>query len=286
MKFSPELARYVSDLVSASVSYTQIVMKLAIELGYALPIAHRIVEATLAHNGNDGNLFSYPPGTAGLCPDIDTSNRHSVLQLGDSQAMISFEQLAPRVVLIDNFLTDAECGALRCEAEELLSPSLIAADGTEERHERSVRSSRTAKFARDRSVLVRRIEARIETLTGWPTNRGEPLQVQKYEEGEKYDAHYDFFQKESLSYESYIASAGQRVGTLIMYLNQPVSGGSTYFANLGIRIIPRVGSALFFNYLTPDHSSGTLHSGEPVLEGEKWIVTKWFREANWEKESP
>jgi len=71
---------------------------------------------------------------------------------------------------------------------------------------------------------------------------------------------------------------GQRVGTLIMYLKEPERGGSTYFANLGQRIFPRKGSALFFGYAEAKVSNGTLHGGDPVISGEKWIATKWFRE--------
>ena len=38
------------------------------------------------------------------------------------------------------------------------------------------------------------------------------------------------------------------------------------------------GSAVFFSYDRPDASTGTLHGGAPVLEGEKWVATKWLRE--------
>jgi prolyl 4-hydroxylase len=39
---------------------------------------------------------------------------------------------------------------------------------------------------------------------------------------------------------------------------------------------------VFFNYSRPDPSSASLHAGAPVIEGEKWIATKWLREARFE----
>jgi prolyl 4-hydroxylase len=40
---------------------------------------------------------------------------------------------------------------------------------------------------------------------------------------------------------------------------------------------PIQGNAVFFNYPDPDPSSLSLHGGAPVLEGEKWVATKWLR---------
>jgi prolyl 4-hydroxylase len=35
---------------------------------------------------------------------------------------------------------------------------------------------------------------------------------------------------------------------------------------------------VFFSYHAPHVSTKTLHGGAPVLEGEKWVATKWLRE--------
>jgi prolyl 4-hydroxylase len=42
------------------------------------------------------------------------------------------------------------------------------------------------------------------------------------------------------------------------------------------------GHAVFFAYERAQPSSGTLHGGAPVLEGEKWVATKWLRERDFD----
>ena len=75
-----------------------------------------------------------------------------------------------------------------------------------------------------------------------------------------------------------LTRGGQRVATLIMYLAEPVAGGATVFPQLGLQVAPKLGQAVFFSYVAPEPASLSLHGGAPVLEGEKWIATKWLRQ--------
>jgi prolyl 4-hydroxylase len=68
------------------------------------------------------------------------------------------------------------------------------------------------------------------------------------------------------------------VGTLVMYLNSPTKGGGTTFPDVHLEVAPRRGSGVFFSYDKPHPSTKTLHGGAPVIEGEKWVATKWLRE--------
>jgi len=74
---------------------------------------------------------------------------------------------------------------------------------------------------------------------------------------------------------------GNRMATVVMYCTVPERGGATNFRNSGVHIVPEPGSATFFSYIDPDtmkmDSGFTEHSGCPVLEGEKKIVTQWIR---------
>jgi prolyl 4-hydroxylase len=70
---------------------------------------------------------------------------------------------------------------------------------------------------------------------------------------------------------------GPRVGTLLMYLNTPVKGGSTTFPDVGFEVAPVKGNAVFFSYDCAHPSTCTRHAGAPVIEGEKWVATKWLR---------
>jgi prolyl 4-hydroxylase len=65
---------------------------------------------------------------------------------------------------------------------------------------------------------------------------------------------------------------------VVMYLNEPTRGGGTTFPDIGLEVAPVRGNAVFFSYNRPHPGTLTLHGGAPVLEGEKWVATKWLRE--------
>jgi len=72
------------------------------------------------------------------------------------------------------------------------------------------------------------------------------------------------------------ARGGQRIASVVMYLNTPEEGGGTGFPHIGLTVTAMRGSAVYFAYETGDQAS--LHAGLPVIKGEKWIATKWLRE--------
>lgn len=75
--------------------------------------------------------------------------------------------------------------------------------------------------------------------------------------------------------------SGTRMATMVMYCVVPEVGGATNFRNSGVHVVPEAGSATFFSYIDPEtkkmDSGWTEHSGCPVIEGEKKIVTQWVR---------
>jgi prolyl 4-hydroxylase len=133
-------------------------------------------------------------------------------------------------------------------------------------------------FQRAENELVRRIEARIARLVNWPEENGEGLQILHYGPGTEYKPHYDYFDPAQPGTPGILQRGGQRVGTLVMYLGEPAKGGGTVFPDVHLEVAPKRGNAVFFSYERPHPSTRTLHGGTPVLEGEKWIATKWLRE--------
>lgn len=165
-----------------------------------------------------------------------------------------------------------------------------------------VRTSSGMFIKKGMDHIVSGIEEKIAAWTLLPEENGEDIQVLKYEHGQKYDPHYDFFTD-----EVNIARGGHRIATVLMYLSDVEKGGETVFpqaeesqrmshakddvsecARHGIAVKPRRGDALLFFSLhpnaTPDHSS--LHAGCPVLEGEKWSATKWIHVMSFDKILP
>jgi hypothetical protein len=74
---------------------------------------------------------------------------------------------------------------------------------------------------------------------------------------------------------------GNRMATVVVYCTVPKKGGATNFRNANVHVVPEVGSATFFSYVDPVtmkmDNGFTEHSGCPVVEGEKKIVTQWVR---------
>ena len=74
---------------------------------------------------------------------------------------------------------------------------------------------------------------------------------------------------------------GTRMATLVMYCDVADRGGHTNFRNAGVHIKPSFGAGIFFSYIDPDtltmDNGFTEHSGCPVFEGSKKIVTQWVR---------
>jgi prolyl 4-hydroxylase len=107
----------------------------------------------------------------------------------------------------------------------------------------------------------------------------EDIHVLHYGKADEYKPHFDYFSKDGELNQ--LGVAGQRVATAIIYLADVPAGGATVFPELKMSVLPKKGSVLFFSYAnthTRQLDPRSLHGGAPVLDGEKWIATKWFRE--------
>ena len=107
--------------------------------------------------------------------------------------------------------------------------------------------------------------------------RSEGLQVLRYGAGTEFKPHHDYFDPQQRGSDVWLKRGGQRIGSLVIYLNTPRNGGATIFPESGLNVFPQRGCAVFFSYPTPTPDTRTLHGGAPVIRGEKWVATKWLR---------
>lgn len=181
----------------------------------------------------------------------------------------------PMLRVLDGMLTAQECADLIELARPRLQRALtVDSDGKHQVDQR--RTSEGMFFTLNELPLVGRIEQRLASLLGVPVNHGEGLQILHYLPGQEYEPHYDWFDPEQPGYGAITAVGGQRIASVVMYLNTPAQGGGTAFPEIGLTVTARRGSAVYFAYEGGDRSS--LHAGLPVVRGEKWIATKWLRE--------
>lgn len=130
---------------------------------------------------------------------------------------------------------------------------------------------------------IRSIDQRIAHLLGIKEEFGETLQGQRYEVGQQFKPHQDYFHVTEPYWQREIYAGGQRTWTAMIFLNDVAAGGHTEFPDVGISVSPVPGTLLAWNNMCADGTPNrlTLHAGRPVVEGTKYIITKWFRENPW-----
>jgi len=199
--------------------------------------------------------------------NLDRTPRLWKLCSNDSQSI--------QLYIGDGFLDAETCRRMREKIDEGSYPSPLY---EKEKYE-GIRTSYSCNLnAHD--PLVVEVDRRIANLLGVGKEHGEPLQGQRYQQGQRFSEHADFFYIDEPYWAEYEPHGGQRTWTAMIYLNQPDAGGATLFKLLDVAIAPRLGRILIWNNMALDGSPNpwTLHEGMPVDAGTKYIVTKWYRE--------
>jgi len=181
----------------------------------------------------------------------------------------------PPLRVLENVLTPAECD----ELIELARPRLDRSLTVDRAGQHQIDQARTSSgmfFGLGENAFIKRIEERLAALVELPADHGEGVQILHYEPGQQYEPHYDWFDPAQPGFATITAAGGQRIASIIIYLNTPAGGGGTHFPHAGVTVTARRGAAVYFAYEGGDKTS--LHAGLPVIKGEKWIATKWLRE--------
>jgi prolyl 4-hydroxylase len=273
---TPELRQWIVAQAQAGHS-PEAVLKSMMASGWHEDVAIEAMESTLkTHLDTVAQQQGLPPSVEVPGPNLDDSPLW--LDAGDKMVKVAFQMQNPRVVVFDELLTDEECDDLIASAEPRMKRSLTVAVKTGGEELNDDRTSDGMFFTRGETTTISRLEARIAKLLNWPVENGEGLQVLHYKPGAQYKPHYDYFDPAQPGTPTILKRGGQRVGTIVMYLNSPSKGGGTTFPDVHLEVAPRKGSAVFFSYDRPHPATKSLHGGAPVIEGEKWVATKWLRE--------
>ena len=178
-----------------------------------------------------------------------------------------------------NFLTKKECSTLIDYIDTSAIRSPLAND--EDEYETSdYRTSQTADLDYFPSELIFDIDEKIERLIELDPFLGEGMQAQKYDPGQYYKEHWDFFPPDNKKeYEVYCEWMGQRTWTTMMYLNDVEKGGETYFKKLNLKIKPEQGLLIAWNnlYRNGKPNYKTMHEALPPTIENKYVITKWWR---------
>ena len=180
---------------------------------------------------------------------------------------------------IPNFLSHEECDALIDAAVRRgLKPSTIGL--TQSTVNLDTRISDQAWFDAGEhpvaDVVHTKTRAFLKTIPhALPSTAVfESLQVARYKHGGKYDVHYDGDEMAPH------VPKNQRLANMLVYLQEPESGGDTHFPLLNTTITPVKGNAVFFWIADPRTLQlyrKTQHAGLPVTRGTKWIANAWIQ---------
>jgi prolyl 4-hydroxylase len=277
---TPELRKWIVEQAQAGHSADSVV-KAMLASGWTEDVAIEAMETTLrGHLEQQAQAQGLAPAVPVPDPKLDESPLY--IDAGDRRVAVLQAMYNPRVVVFGGLLSDEECEQLIGLAKPRLARSLTVATKTGGEEVNADRTSNGMFFQRGENELVRRIEQRIARLVNWPEETGEGLQILQYGPGAEYKPHYDYFDPNEPGTPTILRRGGQRVGTIVMYLAEPAKGGGTVFPDVHLEVGPKRGNAVFFSYERAHPSTRTLHGGSPVLQGEKWIATKWLRERRFE----
>lgn len=273
---SPELIRWIIEQAGAG-RPPELLLRPLLDAGWDEQVAIGAVE-TVMRDYVAGHAREHGLPAPVAVPAPITLNGPSILEIDGREIRVLANLRHPHVIVFGNLLGDDECDELVATARGRLRPSVTfnADSGRNEPHR--ARTSQGIHLPAGCTELCARIEARIARLLDWPLENGEPLQVLRYGPGAEYQPHYDYFDPDGAGAEAALRHGGQRVASLVMYLNTPAHGGATTFPDAHFEVAAVKGNAVFFSYDRPHPMTRTLHAGAPVLEGEKWVATRWLRE--------
>jgi prolyl 4-hydroxylase len=179
----------------------------------------------------------------------------------------------PAIYLVHDFLSDHEADFLINVAESCLSRSLVGGNV-----ETAGRTSDSCYFEQ---YHLPGLMEKVTSLTGKPLAHCEYPQVAKYQAGQQYRQHYDgFSNRGGPTARKELTYGGNRIATVLIYLNNVAWGGETHFLWTDLKIRPTKGAALVF---FPSAANGefdvqTMHAALPAVDT-KYVSQIWVRES-------
>ena len=213
------------------------------------------------------------------------------------EVVLTTLSLMPLLFRVAPLLNSDECSSIIAQAEPKMAASSVRhAAGVVASHGRT--SSQCGLAVSEANQVLSQIQTRAHRLLRVGSSHGEPVQVLRYLEGERYDSHHDYFAGEQFGDDDtamrrLLAGGRNRLATLLWCMEAPDAGGETYFPRAdglsapprldcepsarGAKVTPRAGDAVLFYNLRPDGAPDpySLHAGCSVAAGVKWAANLW-----------
>lgn len=187
---------------------------------------------------------------------------------------------APRIAVFEGFASPAECDWLIGLARGSLRRARIYSRDTGGHAAADSRTNSEADYTVTHAdVVLALIRARMAAATGCPTTQFEIAKLLHYEPGQHFAAHGDFLEVTTPAMAREVETHGQRLATLLIYLNDDYEGGETDFPRIGYRHKGKRGEALLFHNVDAAGAIeyNSVHAGLPTTRGQKWLLSQWVR---------
>ena len=258
-----------------------------------------IEEAMVKHIQLNYDIFD-----EGGVEKIDVENTNANTNANGKPWKMRLLHKSPPVLEIQNFFTEEECAEYMSisdppdsdfNSDSQSQSPLMVNSATFSSLAQSKRTS-TTWFCHYSQVPALLAKAK-RLLNDLPLRQMEEAQIVRYRTGEEFSWHYDEIPKAQLE------NGGQRIATLLVYLNTNSKGGGTIFRDLKdnshaydadadaadgvLTMRPKTGSALLFfpAFLDGTPDDRTLHKGEVAVE-KKMIAQMWIHERDYKPVIP
>lgn len=193
----------------------------------------------------------------------------------------------PRIVVLDDFATADECTHFISLVDGDMEDARVVSEASSDVMAMK-RSASVGWVEPTQTPMVSDVVARVADAAEMPERNIESMQVVHYLRGDQHALHYDTFDPAEPAGAARIRQGGQRLRTGLLYLAAPSAGGGTAFPKVKARVKPKPGRLVLFDLVLPDSTDpdpASIHTGLPVIAGEKWACNFWFRDRAQKKTS-
>lgn len=215
---------------------------------------------------------------AALFAAVRTELSSLTMPTTDTAAVVVQLNESPRVQLIEQVFSQMELDYLIHHATPMLEQAQVVHDNASTSYHH-YRTGQTAALGRSNlDIVLFWLHERVTRLTGLTQSQAEPAAVIQYLPGQEYKLHLDILPVGSEFVSP--SQGGQRQSTALLYLNDDMQGGATAFPKLNLTVQPVKGSVLLFDNCDAagEYYPDSLHSGCAVEQGEKWVLSCWYRQ--------
>jgi prolyl 4-hydroxylase len=283
VRFAPDLSAWLVESLERG-SLPGALVETMVEQRMDRTVAHAIVEAfvTALADGKPVPIdaVTIDEATADYVYEAPRLRPGSRIETFDRVVRVAARAERPVLAVLRDLLSPEECASLIERARPRLVPSTVVDPTTGRDVVAGHRTSLGMFFRLAEDALVARLDRRVSEVMNLPVGNGEGFQVLHYPTGAQNTPHFDFLQPSNPANHASIRRSGQRVSTLIAYLNDVDDGGETVFPSAGWSVSPEPGSAVYFEYANGlgQVDPATVHGSNAIVRGEKWVLTKWMRE--------